>query len=198
MKDQLIITIGREYGSAGHTVAERLAEKLGVRCYDRKFLEDHHDEIGYSREVLLRFDEKPVNIFASRRVRSHTNSIESHVQEKISEFIREKADNGESFVILGRCSDQIFRNNPNAIKIFILAHEDEKVKHLMDVFDISEEQALAKMKKHDKKRKQYHNTYSDVKWGDSRGYDICINSYQLGVDATVEILYDYVMRFKSN
>lgn len=197
MKDQIIITIGREYGSAGHTIAEKLADKLGIRCYNRKFLEDHHDEIGYSREILLKYDEKPINIFNSRRVRSHTNSIEAHVQDRVAEFFTAKAESGESFVILGRCSDQIFRNNPNAVKIFILAHEDMKIQHLMEVFELNKEQAVAKMKRHDKKRKQYHNTYSDTKWGDSRGYDICINSYQLGVDATVEILYDYVMRFKA-
>ena len=197
MKNQVIITLGREYGSAGHTIAEKLAEKLNIKCYDRKFLEEHHDEIGYSKEILMKYDEKPINLFASRKVRSHTNSIESHVHEKVAEFMLKKAELGESFIIVGRCSDHILRENPNTINVFVLAHHEDKIKHVMEVFNITREEASDKIKRHDKKRKQYHNTYSDIKWGDSRGYDICINSYQLGVDATVDILYDYVMRFKA-
>lgn len=196
MKNQVIVTIGREYGSAGHFIAGHLAQKLGFTLYDKRFFVECHDQIGYSAEIMEKYDEKPVNVLISRRVRNHTNSIESHVQNKVNEFILSKAASGESFVVVGRCADQVLRHNPNTIKVFITGHMDEKLERIMDIYKLSKEKAADKIKSHDKKRRYYHNTYSDMKWGDSRGYDICINSSIIGIDATVDILANYVEKFR--
>ncbi len=196
MKNQVIVTIGREYGSAGHFIAGHLAQKLGFTLYDKRFFVECHDQIGYSAEIMEKYDEKPVNVLISRRVRNHTNSIESHVQNKVNEFILSKAASGESFVVVGRCADQVLRHNPNTIKVFITGHMDEKLERIMDIYKLSKEKAADKIKFHDKKRRYYHNTYSDMKWGDSRGYDICINSSIIGIDATVDILANYVEKFR--
>ena len=195
MNKQLIVTIGREYGSAGHIIAEKLARKLEITLYDRKFIENSYELIGYSREILEKFDEKPVNVWFSKKIGNHSNSIESHVQQRIFDFIKDKADMGESFVIVGRCADQLLRKNSNTVRVFILGDIEEKISHVMEVYNLPRNKALAKIKRHDKKRKAYHNTYSDIKWGDSRGYHLCINSSLLGIDDTVEMLYDYVIRF---
>lgn len=195
MNEQIIVTIGREYGSEGHLIAEKLAQKLGIAVYDRKFIENSYELIGYSREILEKFDEKPINVWISKKIGKHSNSIESHVQQRIFEFIMEKAERGESFVIVGRCADQLLRKNPNTVRVFVLGNIEEKIRHIMELFNLTRSKALAKIRRHDKKRKAYHNTYSDIKWGDSRGYHICINSSLLGVDGTVEILLDYVKRF---
>ena len=196
MKKQIIVTIGREYGSAGHFIAGHLAQKLGFSLYDKAFFIECHDQIGFSAEIMEKYDEKPVNILFSKKVRNHTNSIEAHVQNKVNEFILSKAQSGESFVIVGRCADQVLRDNPNAIKVFITGHIKEKLQRIMEIFDLPEDKAMDKLKRHDKKRRSYHNTYSDMKWGDSRGYDICIDSSVIGIDATVDLLADYVEKFK--
>ncbi|MEE0867630.1 MAG: cytidylate kinase-like family protein [Clostridia bacterium] len=198
MDKQIIITIGREYGSAGHFIAEKLAEKLGIKLYDRLFIENSSEEIGYSREIMEKYDEKPVNVLAYKKIGNHSNSIELNVQEKVAEFIRSKADKGESFVVVGRCSDEIFRHNKNAIHIFIMGDYEEKLHRIMTLYKLSEAKAKEKIKKHDKKRKAYHNRYSSVKWGDSRGYHLCINSSAAGIDNTVDILCDYIMCFDKN
>lgn len=195
MKEQIIVTIGREYGSAGHLIAEKLAKKLNINLYDRKFIEDSHELIGYSREILEAFDEKPVNVWFSKRLGGHSTSIENHVQQRIFDMIKEKAQSGESFIIVGRCADYILRENPNAVRVFVLGDIEEKINHVMEVYELPRNKAIAKIRRHDKKRKAYHNTYSDIKWGDSRGYHLCINSSLLGIDDTVEMLYDYVTRF---
>ena len=197
MKKQIIITIGREYGSAGHYIAEKMAQKLGIALYDKKFFEDSHDEIGYSREIMQKYDEKPVNVFISRKIVNHTNSIEEIVQQKVSEFISARAESGESFVIVGRCSDQVLRNNKNAIHIFIMGTYEDKLNRIMQIYKFDREKAAECLKKHDKKRRNYHNTYSDLKWGDSRGYHICINSSIIGIDSTVELLCEYAEKFKN-
>ncbi|MBQ4630073.1 MAG: cytidylate kinase-like family protein [Clostridia bacterium] len=196
MKDQIIITIGREFGSAGHHIAGHLAQKLGFVLYDKKFFIECHDQVGFSAEIMEKYDEKPQNKFFSRKIRNHTNSIEAHVQDKVSDFILSRAASGESFVIVGRCSDEILRDNSNTINVFITGHMEEKIARVMDVYKLSREKAIDKIKRHDKKRKQYHNTYSEMKWGDSRGYDICIDSSVIGIEPTVDLLVDYVEKFR--
>ena len=196
MKKQLIITVGREFGSAGHFIAQMLSERLGIALYDKKLLEGTVISSGYSREILEKYDEKPVNPFISRRIGNYTNSIEENVAEKIFEFIRTKADEGESFIVVGRCGEYVLRDNPNMMSIFILGDMDEKVKRIMSVRELSENKARDLIKKKDKRRKMYHNYYSDIKWGDSRGYDLCVNSSTLGIEKTVDVLMDYINKFK--
>ncbi len=195
MKKQLIVTISREYGSAGHFIAERIAKKLDIALYDKSFFINAHDKIGYSAEIMEKYDEKPINFLLSRRVGEHSNSIERHVQQKVDEFLLSKANSGESFVVVGRCADNLLRDNPNAVRIFVLADEEEKIHRIMEIYNLSREKAIDKMRRHDKKRKSYHNTYCDIRWGDSRGYHLCVNSSLLGIDDTSEVICEYLSRF---
>ncbi len=195
MRKQVIVAIGREYGSAGHFIAEKLAEKLGVELYDKKFIEGACEEIGYSREVMQKYDEQPSKIFISRKIGSYTNSIEEIVQEKVADFIRARAESGESFVVVGRCSDQILRDNPNAVRVFVMGDREEKIHRIMELYSLTREKAAERIDAEDKRRRRYHNAYSDYKWGDSRGYHLCVNSSLVGIDATVEILEFYVKKF---
>ena len=195
MKKQLIVTISREYGSAGHFIAERIAKKLDIALYDKSFFINAHDEIGYSAEIMEKYDEKPINFLLSRRIGEHSNSIERNVQQKVDEFLLSKANSGESFVVVGRCADNLLRDNPNTVRIFVLADEEEKIRRIMEIYNLSREKAIDKMRRHDKKRKSYHNTYCDIRWGDSRGYHLCVNSSLLGIDDTSEVICEYLSRF---
>jgi len=93
---------------------------------------------------------------------------------------------------VGRCAEYVLRDNPNMISIFILGDKEAKCKRVMEKYELDEKSAYARMKKADKMRKTYHNFYADGKWGDSRGYDICINSSTLGIEKTVNALITYI------
>lgn len=194
MAKQTIIAIGREFGSEGHEIGKRLAEKLGFKLYDRSMLDEMADNMGIKVEVLEKHDEKPRNMFLTRRVGQYSNSMEEIVTEMQFDFIQEKAASGESFVIVGRCADSVLRDMEGLITIFVIGTKEAKVKHVMDKFHLDEKEALIKMARHDKKRKQYHNRHSDGKWGDSRYYDLCINSSLLGVEGTLEVIENYVRK----
>lgn len=195
MDKQIIVTIGREYGSAGHYIAGHLAQKLGLTLYDKRFFIECHDQIGYPQDVMEKYDEKARNRWISKKVRNHTNSIEDHVQEKVSDFILSRAKSGESFVIVGRCADSILRDYPNTIKVFVTGNMEDKIERVMGIYKLSRDEAIDKIKRHDKKRKSYHNLYSDKKWGDSRGYDICIDSSVIGIESTVDVLATFIDRY---
>lgn len=192
MSKQVIIAIGREYGSGGHEVGRHIAEKLGLHFYDRKMLDDIAKEKDIHVEYLEKYDEKPRKLFGSRRVGAYSNSIEEIVAEMQFEYIREKAESGESFVIVGRCAETVLADMEGLISIFVLGDMEAKIARVMKSFQITEQEAIAKIKRHDKHRKQYHNRHSKGKWGDSRIYDLCINSSKLGIDKTVDVVKYFI------
>lgn len=192
MGKQLIITVGREFGSGGHEIGEKLAQRLGLDFYDRRMLDELAKEKNISIEYLEKYDEKPKKWFGSRTVRNHSNSLEEIVAEMQFDYISDKADSGESFVIVGRCAEAVLKDREGVVSIFILGNMKEKTERVMERYHLNQFDAQAKMKRHDKTRKTYHNRHAEGKWGDSRTYDLCVNSSCLGVDKTVDLLEQYV------
>lgn len=192
MKKQMIISISREFGSGGHEIAENIARDLDLKFYDRGMLDEIAENMNVDVEVLQKYDEKPRNYMLSRRVGNHTNSMEEIIAEYQFDFIQKKAEEGESFVIVGRCAETVLKDFEELISIFITGERQHKIKRVMEHFNLPENKAIAKMLRHDRKRKQYHNRHSDAKWGDSRLYDLCINSSPLGIEGTIRVLENYI------
>lgn len=192
MGKQTIISISREFGSGGHWIAEKISADLGLNLYDRNMLDEIAKAKNIKVEYLEKFEEKPRNLILSRRVGAYSNSMEEIVADMQFEYLREKADSGESFVVVGRCAETVLGEYPGLISFFVLGDKDVKLKNVKKHFGLNDAEAKAKIKRHDIKRKMYHNRHSDFKWGDSRNYDICINSSKLGLEKTAEILEEYV------
>ncbi|MBQ7148088.1 MAG: cytidylate kinase-like family protein [Pseudobutyrivibrio sp.] len=188
---QFIISVGREYGSGGHEIATVLSEKLNVPLYDRNMLDQLAARNGIDAETLHQHEEMKHRGLV-RTVREHSSSMQDSVAQLQFKFIREKAESGESFVVVGRCAENVLRGNPALISIFVRGEEKTKAERISRLYKLTILEAKAKMFRHDKKRKAYHNYYSKMKWGDSRGYDICINSSLMGVEQTAEALYQMI------
>ena len=140
-------------------------------------------------------DEKPVNFFASRRIGRFSNSLEVNVAEKTFAMLRSKAAEGESFVVIGRCGEQVLENIPNCISIFICGDPQFKLNRVMNKLGLNAEQAIEEIRNVDRSRKNYHNYYCDTKWGDARGYDLTVKSNVLGCERTAEMLVGYIRSF---
>lgn len=191
---QLIITIGREFGSGGHVIGEMLAEKLGIGFYDAEIIQNLSEKKGVAEEMLSKYDEKPSRILMNRTVRGYSTSIEEAVAEMQFQMIRDIAESGESFVLIGRCGETVLSKYDGLIRLFVLGDMDARISRIMARKHVSHSEAQKMIRATDKKRKAYHNYYSDGKWGDSRNYDLTINSTRLGVEGTVEFLEEYVKR----
>lgn len=192
MEKQIIISISREFGSDGHAIAKKVAKDLGLSLYDRNILDAIAEEKNMKVEHLEKFDEKPRNPILSRSVGGHSNSMEENLVKMQFEYLQKKADSGESFVVVGRCAETALKNKEGLISIFILGDKDAKVARVKEKYQLSDSEAALKMIRHDTKRKVYHNRYSNFKWGDSRGYDLCINSSKLGIADTASLIESYV------
>lgn len=194
MDKQLIISIGREFGSGGHTLANILAEKFGLEIYDKNILQEIANEKNVHVSNFEKYDERPRNYFFTRSVRGHSNSMEENLANMQFEFLRKKAAEGKSFIVVGRCAEHVLKDYPAMVSIFVLGDWEHKVKHVMEMYDVSANEAENIIYREDRKRKYYHNSYCKGKWGDSRNYDLSVNSSKLGEEETAEILYDYIMK----
>lgn len=192
MGKQLIITVGREFGSGGHIIAVKLAEHFGIQLLDSNILAEVAKKSNASEEYLKKYDESARNLFFSRTVNGFSNSPEENIAQMQFDYIKQKSDAGESFVVIGRCADYILRENPALVRVFVLGDTEAKIKRTAEREGISEEKAKIRMEQADKRRKYFHNTHSENKWGDSRSYDITVNSSKLGLDSTVELLIKYI------
>ncbi len=192
MEKQIIISIGREYGSGGHYIAEALAKKFGIPLYDHNLLDEIAAERNIASDELKQYDEVPKKRLLSRTVKGYSNSPEENVAHLQFDYIKRLADKGKSFVIVGRCAEKVLSDNPNMVSLFILADRSAKLKRIREVRGMNEVEASAAMYRHDKHRKSYHNYYCEGKWGDSRCYELCINSTRLGLERTAEIVEAYI------
>ena len=190
--EQLIIAVGRESGSGGHEIAKRLSEQYQIPFYDKNILQEIAYERDLNHEELSQFDEKNRNKLIYRTVRGMNSSPEHNVAELQFDYLRQMANDKKSFVVVGRCAETVLKYNKNMISVFVTGDEENKLARIMETYGTTKEESLIYMNSKNKKRKKYHNTYCTFKWGDSRNYDLSINSSKTGIEGTVKIIADYV------
>ena len=202
MSDNLVIAIGRQCGSSGKVIGQKLAEELGIKCYDKELLALAAKKSGLCEELFQTHDEKPTNSFLYSLVMdtysmgfTTSGYMDMPINHKIflAQFdtIKQLADE-ESCVIVGRCADYALAEYPNLVSVFITANEADKIMSLKDLYHVDDTKAKDIMVKTDKKRSSYYNYYSNKKWGDVRSYDLCINRSSIGLDRTVKLIHNYV------
>lgn len=192
MEKQVIISIGREFGSAGHEIAERLSKIYQIPLYDHNLLREVAKERSISSEMLEEFDEVKRNKFLSRTVKGMNNSPAHHVANMQFEFLRGKAEKGESFVVVGRCSNDVLKEFPCLISVFVIGDMDAKTDRIAKLYNVSDAAAQKMIRDRDRSRKKYHNSNCSLKWGDAKSYDLTINSSRLGFEDSIRILRDYI------
>ena len=200
-----VITIGRQFGSAGREIGEKVAEHFGIKCYDKELLTRAAKESGFCEEMIQNHDEKPTNSFLYNLVMdtySFGYNTSSFVDMPISHkvFLAQfdtikKIAQEESCVIVGRCADYALADRDNVVNLFIYGREEAKTQRIMERYNLSESKARDMIIKKDKQRQSYYNYYSSKKWGRADSYDLCINSSVLGVDGTVKLVIQYVEDF---
>lgn len=196
----IVITIGREYGSGGKYIGELVSKKLGIPFYDKELINETCEKSGVNYSKLEEYDEVSRNSVLKMLNLMNTNNLEEAFNDNtyqmlISNTIKKLADDG-SCIILGRCSNQILKDRKNAIHLFIYSNDLEfKIQRKMKVENISYEEALARLKKVDKSRCRYYESINKgCIWGDKKGYDYLIDSGILGVDATADLIVDIYNR----
>jgi cytidylate kinase len=197
-----IYTIGREFGSGGKVIGEKLAETLGIKLYDKELLQQAAKDSGFCQEIFENHDEKPTNSFLYSLVMdtysagnySSAPFLDMPLNHKI--FLAQfdsikKIAQQESCVIVGRCADYALADEPDCMNIFVHANLDDRIKWVSKRENITESKAKDQIQKNDKQRASYYNYYTSKKWGDSRSYDLTLNTSKLTTDQCVELIIKY-------
>lgn len=190
--NNIVITINHEYGSGGNDIADALAKKLDIPCYDSAAIDKMAAEkSGLSVDTMAQWEDRRT---PSLLYSLYTDSVKEPVSDKIflakSEIIQECA-NTQSCVIVGNCSDYVLRENDHCINVFIYAPFDVRAKHVADIYKETVSNAHSYLKKKDKRRADYYNFFSSRKWGHRSNYHIMIDS-SFGIDNAVNTLYSFI------
>ena len=190
----MVITIGREYGSGGHEIGEKLAKELGFAFYDKELLKIVAEKSGIQEQVLQKADEAASNpLFAPYYPPSiDPGSLNDRVFKMQADLTKEKAEN-ENCVIVGRCANYVLEDHENCIRVFVFADIEKRINRIMTRHGLVDRDVAIKLiKKTDKSRRSYYQFYTEMKWGRVEGQDLLINSALLGIDGTVALLKDLV------
>ena len=197
-----VYTIGREFGSMGLLVGQKLAERLGIKYYDKELLQQAAKESGFCEEIFENHDEKPSNSFLYSLVMDTYSAgnyaaapfLDMPLNHKVflAQFdtIKNIAEK-ESCVIVGRCADYALANNPDVINVFVRADLEDRIKIISKRLDLTENKAKDMIIKNDKQRASYYNYYTSKKWGDTSSYDLTINTSKISVDNAVDLILDF-------
>lgn len=197
---KIIINVGRQIGSGGRIIAQKLAQEFGCGFYDRELLTLAAKESGFCEKFFEQNDENKG--FFHSLFHLHTPYVgdgsfynNDFSQEGLFKFqsdtIRKAAAQG-SCVFVGRCADYVLRDMPDVVNVFITASLADRVAAIRERRQCSEAEALKIIENGEKQRSTYYNYYTGKRWGDSSSYDLCVNTSLLGLDATASYVADYV------
>lgn len=192
-----VVCIGRQYGSGGREIGQKLAQRLGVTCYDKLLIQRAAREAGLTEAIVAEEDERPIGLGAmvsgnpfadSASLGRAFYSEEERVFAAESKAIEEIASKG-SCVIIGRCASSILRDaGYNVLRVFIYADNDDRARRIAQRNGLSEKAAMRKAEKVDRMRKRYFDFYSDTPWGEPASYDLMVSSSRYGIDGTADVI----------
>ena len=202
MKTNTIITIGREFGSAGREIGYKVAEAFGIKLYDKEMLARAAKESGICEEIFETHDEKPTNSFLYSLVMdtysmgySGNTYTDMPINHKVflAQFdaIKKIADEGPC-ILVGRCADYALESYKNVVSVFIHADMNARIRRIARIYDLTDAKAKNLIIKTDKKRSSYYNYYTNKKWSDAESYELCLTSSELGIEGTAKAIIDYV------
>ena len=191
MENQIIITLSREYGSGGRYIGKLVAEKLGIKLYDKEFVAKLAEETGLSSEYIENNEQKrgALETLNNGYYSGLSNSDELFIKE--SELIKEVA-NENSCVIVGRCADFILKENKNIFKVFVYSNMEDKVKRATNIYGLDKNKAEKEINRINKLRANHYKYYTEKEWKDPSNYDICINSDAIGVENAANLICEIV------
>ncbi|RHP94656.1 MULTISPECIES: cytidylate kinase-like family protein [unclassified Clostridium] len=183
----MIVTLGRQCGCAGDEIGRKLSELLGIPFYTKPELIALAKEKKIYEKYPMYFGEQPVNAMISSVADDFCSNQYDTPKKALAALFGK-----ESFIIIGRASNYAYREDQNAIRVFLCGDKRLRAQHIAEKHKISDRKAMALVEKTDEKRRGYHRYYTGEEWGYAENYDLCMDAVRLGVDKTAEMIADYV------
>jgi len=200
MKDNYVITIGRQLGSGGREAGLKLAGLLGISFYDKELIRIASKESGLNERFFEKADEKKrFSLFwglfgmhspQTQEIYSGYYLSDETLFKIQSDVIRKLAET-QSCMFVGRCADYILKDHPCLLSIFLSADPDDRIKRVMEIHKLDQKNAQDLIEKTDKQRSSYYNYFSGKSWSAAESYHLCINTSVLGIDETVSFIRQF-------
>lgn len=192
--NNIIITIAREYGSGGHLLAEMLSKQLGIKFYDKEFIEMAALRCGIDKEYIIK-NEQSIPSFWLKCIlsRSSEQSMESSLSSddvlflSESKIIQELAEK-ESCIIVGRCADFILKEYPKVLKIFCYCDINNASERCTTLYGLEKGKAEIEIKRINHNRIRHYEYYTGEKWGEAHRYDIMLNTGSIDIYSACQIV----------
>lgn len=193
-----LIAIEREYASGGHEIGERLAKKLGIPCYGQEILEKAADRVGMSLGELSRLEESMTGslLFSLNMLANFTSGrgMDLTWAQKLAlaeaDIVRELSTH--PCVIVGRGAAGLLAEKDRALKVFIHADYDTRIKRAVEIYRVDQSQAESVLRRQDRRRANYFKTITGLEWKGENAYHMMLNSGKLGIAAAAELIYSAV------
>ena len=207
MKTTSVSTIGRQYGSGGRSIGEKVAHELNIPFYDKELLERAANDSGICKELFENHDEKPTNSFLYSLVMdtysfgyNSAAFADMPMNHKVFlaqfEAIKKLAAEGPC-VMVGRCADYALSEFKNCFSVYIHCDLEIRVRRIAKKYDMKDNKARDAIQKTDKSRSSYYNYYTNKRWGDADSYHLCVDSGKMGIDKTAECIIQALKIFES-
>ena len=191
--NHFVVAIGREFGAQGCDIAEKLAEKLGVKLYDRQLVEEAAKKLEMDEHTVQKADEVSAKDIEGLKTTYGVGNfyLSTQVLDAQADIIERVAQN-ESCIIMGRCADYILKDRDDCLKIYIYAPFDVRTKHIAEKYDMSMFSAKRLVRQMDEKRDTYYKYVMGNRRGEHDGKDAMFDSSIMGVDGTVDMLLEMI------
>ncbi|MDE6218586.1 MAG: cytidylate kinase-like family protein [Muribaculaceae bacterium] len=202
LPEDLIIVIGRQFGSGGRRTGRSLATRLGLRYYDKELLSEGASEFGFSPEILARADEKKPSLlsqFFCSAFGMHDNygpeTLSGEGLYKVQSNVIRKIGERGGCVIVGRTADYILRDHDHLVSIFLHAPLSHRVTAICKRGDAPDcRKAEEKARKADKQREEYYNYFTGRRWGTASNYDFTLDASQMDEEEAASLIEEYLKR----
>lgn len=190
------ITISRQFGSGGRTIAKKLSEALGYAYYDKEIIDNVAEKSGLSKDYIAERGEhapgktvfsygfEPQGVPGVMNGMNATDYLWSIQRQVIIDIV----DSKKPSIIVGRCADYILRDRDDVLNVFIYADNDYRKKRIVEVYGETEVKPEKRLSEKDKKRKANYKYYTNREWGDPTNYALCLNAGLFGIDKCVEMI----------
>ncbi|MBR7164289.1 MAG: cytidylate kinase-like family protein [Clostridia bacterium] len=208
MKENIVITIGRQFGSGGHEIAKAVSDALSIPFYDKEIIVEAAKQTGLDENLFKEVEERNVSSFlysialgAYSPANSLTGMPFMNINETVfqaqANVISDFAKKGAG-VFVGRCADHILKDHPALCRIFVYADLSDRIRRIQRLYKIDAGEAEDLITKTDKKRAHFYNYYTGQKWNHLQNYDLCLNSAKLGVGGSVEAVLAFIRQAQKN
>ena len=201
--EKFVITINRQFGTGGHEVGEEIARRLGVKLLDKQILKAVAKKFAIGEETVVKLESRNTSwwddftqFYRSYMVDNHYHDLGNEMTsaelfDAQASVIKQIASE-ESCVVIGRCASYIFKDHPNALKIFLHSPMDKRIRRIVEKYGVGEDDAKLMIVDNDYTRELYTKKYTGTEWYDARNYDVSLDVSKFGLNGSVDFLLSFV------